>query len=171
GPRPRVELVAGLADRVRELEKAKADLTRKLAMGGGAGGAAGGGGGVDAMVASARDFGGVKALAVESEVGDAATLRELADKLRDKLGDAVVLVGSKAAGQASLVLTVSKSLTNRFKAGELIGPIAARIGGKGGGRPDMAQAGGPDVAKLSEALPLLYEQLAAATAAGAPATA
>ncbi|MCU0683510.1 MAG: alanine--tRNA ligase [Polyangiaceae bacterium] len=169
GPRPRLELVAGLTERVRELEKAKTDLTRKLAMGGGGGAASGGGGGVDAMIAAARDFGGVKALAVESEVGDAATLRELADRLRDKLGDAVVLVGSKASGKASLVLTVSKSLIGRFKAGELIGPIAAHVGGKGGGRPDMAQAGGPDAAKLTEALPLLYDQLAAS--AGAPATA
>ncbi len=163
GARPRVEFIAGLSDKVRELEKAKADLTRKLAMGGGGGAAAGGGGGgFEAMLASAREVGGVKALAVESEVGDAATLRELADRLRDKLGDAVVLVGSKAGGKASLVLTVSKSLTDRFKAGALIGPVAARVGGKGGGRPDMAQAGGPDAAKLAEALPLLYEQLAAA---------
>jgi alanyl-tRNA synthetase len=167
GPRPRVEVVAALADKVRELEKAKADLTRKLAMGGGAGGGAGGG--VEGWLASAREVGGVKALAVESEVGDAATLRELADKLRDKLGDAVVLVGSKAGGKAALVLTVSKSLTGRFKAGELIAPIAARVGGKGGGRPDMAQAGGPDAAGLAEALPLLYEQLAARAATAAPA--
>jgi alanyl-tRNA synthetase len=167
GPRPRVEVIAALADKVRELEKAKAELTRKLALGGGGAGGASAGGGLEAMLSSARDVGGVKALAVESEVGDAATLRELADKLRDKLGDAVVLVGSRAGGKASLVLTVSKSLTGRFKAGELIGPIAARVGGKGGGRPDMAQAGGPDAAKLSEALPLLYERVAAAASAQA----
>ena len=80
-------------------------------------------------------------------MADAATLRELAEKLRDKLGDAVVLVGAPGKDKAMLVLTVSKGLTDRYKAGDLIKGIAQMVGGSGGGRPDMAQAGGTDVAQ------------------------
>jgi alanyl-tRNA synthetase len=146
-----------LADRVEKivaekkaLEREVADLKRKVAMGGGARDATG----------DARDIpGGGKALAVRAEVPDAATLRELAEKLRDKLGSAVVLVGAAGADKAMLVLTVSKDLTSRYKAGELIRGIAQVVGGSGGGRPDMAQAGGTDVAKLGEALDSLYARL------------
>jgi alanyl-tRNA synthetase len=87
-------------------------------------------------------------------------LRELAEKLRDRLGDSIVLVGSVAGPKAMLVLTVSKSLTDRFKAGELIRPVAAVLGGSGGGRPDMAQAGGSETGKIDEALEKLYALLA-----------
>jgi alanyl-tRNA synthetase len=132
----------------RALQKEVAELKRKLAMGGG--------GGIDAQLGSARDIPGGKVLAVRAEVTDAATLRELAEKLRDKLGDAVVLVGAAGADKAMLVLTVSKSLTDRYKAGELIKGVAQLVGGSGGGRPDMAQAGGTDVAKLDEAIQSLY---------------
>jgi alanyl-tRNA synthetase len=83
-------------------------------------------------------------------------LREAAEKLRDKLGEAVVLLGAVNGLKAQLVCTVSKSLTERFKAGDLIRPIAAVLGGSGGGRPDMAQAGGTEIAKLDEALEQLY---------------
>ena len=94
-----------------------------------------------------------------STVGDAATLRELAEKLRDKLGDAVVLVGAVGKDKALLVLTVSKALTDRYKAGDLIKGIAQIVGGSGGGRPDMAQAGGTEIDKLDEALESLYARL------------
>ena len=77
----------------------------------------------------------------------------------DKLGDSIVLVGSEADGKAQLVLTVAKQLTQRFKAGELIRPIAAIVGGSGGGRPDMAQAGGTDIGKLDQAIEALYAQV------------
>jgi alanyl-tRNA synthetase len=140
----------------RQLEKEIADLKRQVAMGGGGGG----GGGVDDMLRGARDIPGGKALAVRTGVGDAATLRELAEKLRDKLGEAVVLVGAPGKDKAMLVLTVSKGLTDRYKAGDLIKGIAQVVGGSGGGRPDMAQAGGTDVAKLDEALESLYARLA-----------
>jgi alanyl-tRNA synthetase len=112
------------------------------------------------MLARARDIPGGKALAVKAGVGDAATLRELAEKLRDKLGEAVVLVGAPGKDKAMLVLTVSKGLTDRYKAGDLIKGIAQVVGGSGGGRPDMAQAGGTDLAKLDEALESLYARLA-----------
>ena len=91
------------------------------------------------------------------DVPDGAMLREVAEKLRDKLGESVVVVGSVAGPKAMLVVTVSKGLTDKFKAGELIKPIAQLVGGNGGGRPDMAQAGGTQVDKLDEALAKLYE--------------
>src|SRR5690606_5168202 len=93
---------------------------------------------------------------------DRGALRELAEQLRDKLGDSIVLVGSENEGKAQLVATVSKSITDRFKAGELIRPIAAQVGGSGGGRPDMAQAGGTDVAKLDQAIEAIYGVVAGA---------
>jgi alanyl-tRNA synthetase len=136
-----------LVERDRALEKEIADLKRKLAMGGSA---------AEDPTLKARDIPGGRALAIRTEIGDAATLREYAEKLRDKLGDGVVLVGAVHGPKAALVLTVSKSLTDKFKAGELIRPIAAKLGGSGGGRPDMAQAGGTDVAKLDEALDSLF---------------
>ena len=83
----------------------------------------------------------------------------MAEKLRDKLGDAVVLVGAAQTEKAQLVLTVSKSLTDRYRAGDLIRSIAQVIGGSGGGRPDMAQAGGTQVDKLDEALEALFPLL------------
>jgi len=132
----------------KELEAAK----RKLAMGGGSSG----GGGVLDAADGARVIAGVKVLALKVDAPDAAVLREMAEKLRDKLGDAIVLVGAVAGPKAQIVLVVSKSLTDRFKAGDLIKPIAQMLGGSGGGRPDMAQAGGPDVPKLDAALESLY---------------
>jgi alanyl-tRNA synthetase len=145
-----------LADK-KQLEKQVADLKRQLAMGGGSGG---GGGGIEEWLKAARDVPGGKALAAKVTVGDPATLREVAEKLRDRLGEAVVLVGAPGKDKAMLVLTVSKGLTGRYKAGELIKGIAQMLGGSGGGRPDLAQAGGTDVEKLDEALESLYARLA-----------
>jgi alanyl-tRNA synthetase len=137
----------------KQLEKDVADLKKKVAMGGG------GGGGIDSWVQSARDIPGGKALAVKVDAPDAATLRDIADKIRDKLGDAVVLVAAAQGPKAALVLTVSKSLTDKFKAGELIKPVAEIVGGSGGGRPDMAQAGGTQIDKIDDALAAFYARL------------
>jgi alanyl-tRNA synthetase len=150
---------ATLSDRVdkllaheKQLEKQIEELTRKLASGGSSGG-------FDGWVGQARDVAGVKALALRSEVTDRAALRELAEKLRDRLGESVVLVGSVHDGKAQLVLTVAKPLTGRFKAGDLIRPIAQIVGGSGGGRPDMAQAGGTDPSRIDEAMEALYSTM------------
>jgi alanyl-tRNA synthetase len=148
------EKIEKLVEKERHLEKEIADLKRKVAMGGSAGG------GIDDMLRNAREIPGGKALAVRAEVSDPATLRELAEKLRDKLGESVVLVGAVSGPKASLVLTVSKGMTDRHKAGDLIKRVAQIIGGSGGGRPDMAQAGGTEVDKLDEALASLYSTLA-----------
>jgi alanyl-tRNA synthetase len=144
------EKIEKLVTYEKALQKQVDDLQRKLASGGG---------GMDSMLSGCRELSGVKVLGVRTEVTDRAALRELAEQLRDKLGDSIVLVGSENDGKAQLVLTVSKPLTNRFKAGELIRPIAQVVGGSGGGRPDMAQAGGTNAAKLDEAIEALYGQL------------
>jgi alanyl-tRNA synthetase len=147
---------ANVADKVekllqheRALEKQIDELQKKLATGGG-------GGGLDALVAKARDIAGVKVLGVRTEVTDRGALRELAEQLRDKLGQSVVLVGSVADGKAQLVVTVAKDLTGRLKAGDLIKNSAQIVGGSGGGRPDMAQAGGTELARLDEAIDAIY---------------
>jgi alanyl-tRNA synthetase len=140
----------------KALEKQIEELQRKLALGGG---------GLDSLIGQAREVGGIKVLAARTDVTDRAALRELAETLRDKLGDSVVLVASESNGKAQLVLTVAKPLTARFKAGDLIRPIASLVGGSGGGRPDMAQAGGTEVARLDEALALLYPSVQTAGAA------
>ncbi len=139
--------VEKLVARERQLEKQIEDLQRKLASGGG---------GVDSLLSRARDVNGVKVLGVRSEVTDRGALRELAEQLRDKLGDAIVLVGSAHDGKAQLVLTVSKPLTDRYRAGDIIRPIAQIVGGSGGGRPDMAQAGGTEISRLDEAIEAVY---------------
>jgi alanyl-tRNA synthetase len=149
------EKLGKILERERQLEKEIAELKRKVAMGGGPAA-----GGLDELLRGAREVPGGKALAVRLPVGDAATLREMAEQLRDKLGDGVVLVGAVGEGRAMLVLAVSKSLTGRYRAGDVIKGVAQMVGGSGGGRPDMAQAGGTQVDKLDEALESLYARLA-----------
>jgi len=142
------KLLAGEKALLKQIE----DLQRKLMSGGG---------GFDALLGQARDVAGIKVLGARTDVTDRAQLRELAEKLRDKLGDSIVLVASEAEGRAQLVLTVAKPLLGRFKAGELIKGVAQVVGGSGGGRPDMAQAGGTDPSKLDEAVESLYAGVAA----------
>jgi alanyl-tRNA synthetase len=149
-----VEKIEKLVAESRALEKKVDELNKKLLTGGGSGG-------IEALLGRAREIAGVKVLGIKADVADRGALRELAEQLRDKLGDSIVLVGSEADGKAQLVLTVAKTLTNRFKAGELIRPIAAIVGGTGGGRPDMAQAGGTEVSKLEQAIEAVYEGLEA----------
>jgi alanyl-tRNA synthetase len=92
-------------------------------------------------------------------LGDAGALREMADQLRDKLAPAVILLGSpsKDGKKALLVCSVSKGLTKRFRAGDIVKAAASIVGGNGGGRPDFAQAGGPDASKIEDAVRQVYE--------------
>jgi alanyl-tRNA synthetase len=154
-----VEKIEKLVARERELDKKVVELSKRMALGGS-------GGGEGALLAQARDVGGVKVLGVAVDVSDAGALRELAEKLRDKLGDSVVLVGSKSGPKVQLVLTVARALVPRLKAPELIRPLAQIVGGSGGGRPDMAQAGGTDASRLEEALEGLPRVVGAALTAG-----
>ena len=156
-----VEKITKLSARERELEKKIADLDRKLLEGGGPSASGGGGGGLDGMLAGARELGGVKVLALRVPDGtQSGALRELAEKLRDKLGErSAVLLGAVAGDKAQLVVMVSKAATDRLKAGDLVKTIARIVGGSGGGRPDMAQAGGTDIGKIDEAVAALYTEV------------
>lgn len=149
------EKIEKLVARERSLEKEIEELQRKLATGGG-------GGAIEELLARARDVRGVKVLGVRTAVTDRGALRELAEQLRDRLGESVVLVGSEHDGKAQLVLTVTKSLTDRYRAGDLIRTIAEIVGGSGGGRPDMAQAGGTAIERLDEAIDALYSRVESA---------
>jgi alanyl-tRNA synthetase len=150
------EKIARLIERDRQLERDVVDLKRKLAQGG----AGASGGGVEEKLAAARPLSGGrigKAVALRVDDLDAAMLREVAEQARDKLGDAAVLVASVQGQKVQLVVAVSKSLVGALKAGELVKQVAAIVGGSGGGRSDMAQAGGTDVTKVDEAIARFYE--------------
>jgi alanyl-tRNA synthetase len=85
-----------------------------------------------------------------------AQLRTLVDQLRDKIGSGVVILGSASNGNVALIVGVTKDLTSRVQAGKVIGPVAQKVGGKGGGRPDLAEAGGKDASALDAALDGAY---------------
>jgi alanyl-tRNA synthetase len=100
---------------------------------------------------------GIQVLALEVAATDPKGLREFAVKLHNRLKSGIVVLGSRADDKALLIAMVSKDLTKRFNAGEIIRELAPIVGGSGGGRADMAQAGGPDKEKLAEALQQAYE--------------
>jgi len=103
-----------------------------------------------------KDVRGVKVLAHRVDNLERAQLRTLVDQLRDKVGSGVVVLGSATDGNVSLIVGVTKDLTSRIQAGKVIAPIAQKVGGKGGGRPDLAEAGGKDVSALDAALGEAY---------------
>jgi alanyl-tRNA synthetase len=103
-----------------------------------------------------KEVNGVKVLTHRVDNLDRAQMRMLVDQLRDKLGSAVVVLGSASNGSVSLIVGVTKDLTGRIQAGKVIGPVAQKVGGKGGGRPDLAEAGGKDAAALDSALSDAY---------------
>ncbi len=102
------------------------------------------------MLGEAREVKGVKVLAKRLEGVSGKELRGLLDQLKNKLGSGIVVlgVGDEQAGKVSLIAGVTDDLTGQVKAGELVNHVASQVGGKGGGRPDMAQAGGSDVPAL-----------------------
>jgi alanyl-tRNA synthetase len=103
-----------------------------------------------------KDIQGVKVLAHRVDNLERGQMRTLVDQLRDKLGSGVVVLGSATNGNVALVVGVTKDLTGRIQAGKVIGPVAQKVGGKGGGRPDLAEAGGKDPAALDAALDEAY---------------
>ena len=103
-----------------------------------------------------KDVKGVKVLAHRVDNLERAQMRTLVDQLRDKIGSGVVVLGSASNGNVSLIVGVTKDLTSRVQAGKVIGPVAQKVGGKGGGRPDLAEAGGKDAAALDSALDEAY---------------
>ncbi|WP_439536569.1 alanine--tRNA ligase [Methyloversatilis sp.] len=141
---PPAELPAKIAqtlDHVRALEKELARLKSKLASSQG-----------DDLAAQAVTIGSAKVLAAVMEGADVPALRETLDKLRDKLGSAAIVLAAVNDGKVSLIAGVTPDLTVKVKAGELVNFVAAQVGGKGGGKPDMAQAGGTQPENLAAAL-------------------
>jgi alanyl-tRNA synthetase len=147
-PREVVDKLERLLEQRKEQAREIEQLKKKLISGAGS----------RDLASEARQLNGLKVLGALVDVGDTKALRELADSLRDKLAPAVVALGAPTAdGRALLVCTVSKELTSRFRAGDLIKELAGIVGGTGGGRPDFAQAGGTDPGKLQEAVARVYE--------------
>jgi alanyl-tRNA synthetase len=136
-----VDKLRQVFDRQKKLEKELESLKAKAAAGATAD-----------LAGAARDVGGIKVVAARVEGLDAKALRDSVDQLKSRLGDAVILLASAAAGKASLVAGVQGRALDSVKAGELVGYVAARINGKGGGRADMAQGGGDDGPALLSAL-------------------
>ena len=104
------------------------------------------------VLSDAVDVKGAKVLAATLDDADINALRATMDKLRDKLKSAVVVLASTAGGKVTLISGVTPDLTGKVKAGELVNFVAQQVGGKGGGRPDMAQAGGTEPGKLPAAM-------------------
>jgi len=141
---PPTELPARLAqimDNVRAMEKEITRLKSKLAASAG-----------DDLVGQAIDVGGVKVLAVQIDGADVASMRETLDKLKGALKSAAIVLAAVDSGKVTLIAGVTADLIQTLKAGELVNHVALQVGGKGGGRPDMAQAGGTDPSNLPKAL-------------------
>jgi len=136
-----VNKVAQLTDHVKGLEKELARLKSKLASSQG-----------DDLVDQAIDFKGVKVLAAILEGADANGLREAMDKLKDKLKSAAIVLASVNEGKVSVAAGITSDLISKIKAGDLVNFVAGQVGGKGGGKPDMAMAGGTDASQLPKAL-------------------
>ena len=111
------------------------------------------------LMSRVRQINGINVLATVVEASDVKTLRDFGDKLRDRLRSGVILLGSRADGKAMLLCLVTKDLTDRYHAGKIIQSIAPLVGGSGGGRPDMAQAGGQRPEHLEEAIERLRDLL------------
>jgi len=133
--------VSQLIENAKLLEKELAALKSRLA------GSQG-----EELLTRAKDIGGVKVLAERMEGADIAALRETMDKLKDRLKSAAIVLASSVDGRATIIAGVTADLTSRIRAGELVNFVAQQVGGKGGGRPDMAQAGGTEPEKLPQAL-------------------
>ncbi|WP_282271205.1 alanine--tRNA ligase [Stenotrophomonas sp. PS02298] len=136
-----VDKIRQLGERQKKLERELEALKAKVASGATAD-----------LGGSAIDVAGVKVLAVRLEGFDAKALRDAMDRLKQQLGDAIIVLAGVQDGKAALVAGVNGAALGKVKAGELLAHVAAQIGGKGGGRPDMAQGGGEDGPKLVEAL-------------------
>jgi alanyl-tRNA synthetase len=140
-----------LVERQKELERELETVERRAQAGQ-----------ADNMLARVREIGGVKVLVAPVAAADAKGLREMADRLRDKLGSGVVALGCPFDGKANLLVAVTKDLTDRLRAGELVAAMATEVGGRGGGRPDLAQAGGSQPERLDAALAKADTLIAAA---------
>jgi len=140
------ERVAQLVERSRKLEKELEQLKAKLASSAGSD-----------LADKTVEVDGVKVLAARLDGADPKSLRDTMDQLKNKVGSGVVLLATESDGKVNLIAGVTKDLTDRFKAGDLVKAAAEKVGGRGGGRPDMAQAGGSDPTGIPAALDLVGE--------------
>jgi alanyl-tRNA synthetase len=140
-PEELIQRIAQVQDHVKSLEKELTALKSKLASSQG-----------DELLTQAVDVNGIKVLAATLEGADVTALRETMDKLKDKLKTAAIVLASVKDGKVSLIAGVTADATSKVKAGDLVNFVAQQVGGKGGGRPDMAQAGGTDPSGLPKAL-------------------
>ncbi|KWD54249.1 alanine--tRNA ligase [Burkholderia ubonensis] len=140
-PSELTQRIAQVQDQVKSLEKELGALKSKLASSQG-----------DELALQAVEVGGVHVLAATLDGADAKTLRETVDKLKDKLKSAAIVLAAVEGGKVSLIAGVTADASKKVKAGELVNFVAQQVGGKGGGRPDMAQAGGTEPANLPAAL-------------------
>ncbi|AHI66072.1 alanine--tRNA ligase [Burkholderia thailandensis] len=140
-PSELIQRIGQVQDQVKSLEKELGALKSKLASSQG-----------DELAQQAVEVGGVHVLAATLDGADAKTLRETVDKLKDKLKSAAIVLAAVEGGKVSLIAGVTADASKKVKAGELVNFVAQQVGGKGGGRPDMAQAGGTEPANLPAAL-------------------
>lgn len=136
-----LDKLSGLLSQNKALEKQLAQLKAQMAASAG-----------DDLGSRAVELAGIKVLVANLEGFNPKSLRDTVDQLKNKLGDSVIVLACAAEGKVNLVAGVSKALTDRIKAGELVNMVAEQVGGKGGGRPDMAMAGGSQPENLSVAL-------------------
>jgi len=136
-----VARIGKLQDSHKTLEREVSSLKQKLASGG-----------ARDLMSEVQEIGGIKLLAVSTEVDDAKALRSTGDTLRDRIGSGIVLLAGVSGEKVSLLAMVTKDLTDRFHAGNLLKAVAQVVDGRGGGRPDMAQGGGKDATKVPDAL-------------------
>ena len=134
------------AARVKELERELEQLQRKAATAKSS-----------ELAQGAREVHGVKVLAARHDSGDPEAMRELADKLRDQMKSGIVVLGGEKDGKANLLVAVTPDLSKKYRAGDLVKELSKTLGGRGGGKPEMAQAGGGDPAQLDAALARAYE--------------
>jgi alanyl-tRNA synthetase len=134
------------ANRIKELERELEQLQRKAATAKSS-----------ELAQSAREVHGVKVLAARHESGDPEAMRELADKIRDQMKSGIVVLGGEKDGKANLLVAVTPDLSKKYRAGDLVKELSKTLGGRGGGKPEMAQAGGGDPAQLDAALARAYE--------------
>ncbi|MDG5469008.1 alanine--tRNA ligase [Deltaproteobacteria bacterium IMCC39524] len=145
--RPQLETrLVKIVERQKELERELATLESRLKAGQ-----------ADDIMSKVVEIGDIKLLAAEVDSTDGKGLREMADKLRDKLGSGVVAIGCPHEGKVNLLVAVTADLTDKLHAGKLVAVLAEEVGGRGGGRPDLAQAGGSQPEKLASALSKVAE--------------
>ena len=139
-----------MVENQRRLEKELADLNARLLSGG-------------SSETEVQEIAGISLIAKRVEGADPKSLPDAVDKMKNKLGSGVVVLASVQGGRIALIAGVTQDLTDRLDAGQIVNHVAQQVGGKGGGRPDMAQAGGTDVSALPEAIktvqPWLEERL------------